>query len=186
VGIELVIGQRKKKRVPSKSADTTKLGGHQFRLRYRSSLDRKMTEISPSLATIDITSQPIVTTTFGQGTLITFIVQLESFDCTLNLIWFVFRSRSIMSLDWKLDAAPPVQPSGPSPTTPKSKFSSLSLEAGGGSLSGGASLALLKHADCVPQEGGTICSFLKGKDGRTVCLARKCTKLSHKNDGREG
>jgi hypothetical protein len=90
-----------------------------------------------------------------------------------------------MSLHWELDAAPPVQPSGPSPTTPTSKFSSLSLEAGGGSLSGGASLTLLKYADCVPQEGGTICSFLKGKDRRTVCLATNCTKLSRKNAGKE-
>jgi hypothetical protein len=64
-----------------------------------------------------------------------------------------------MSLNWDLDAAPPVQPSGLSPTTPTSKFSSLPLEAGGGSLSGGASLTLLKYAGCVPQQGGTICSF---------------------------
>jgi hypothetical protein len=90
------------------------------------------------------------------------------------------------SLDWELDAAPPVQPSGPSPTTPTSRFSSLSLEAGGGSLSGGASLTLLKYANCDPQEGGTICTFLKGKDKRTICLVRKCTKQSHKNAGREG
>jgi hypothetical protein len=96
------------------------------------------------------------------------------------------RSSSIMSLDWDLDAAPPVLPPGPSPTTPTSKFSSLSLEARGGGLSGGASLTLLKYADCVPQEGGTICSFLKGKDRRTVCLWTKCRKLSHNNAGREG
>jgi hypothetical protein len=53
-------------------------------------------------------------------------------------------------------------------------------------LSGGASLTLLKYAGCVPQESGTICSFLKGKDRRTVCLLTKCRKLSHNNAGREG
>jgi hypothetical protein len=56
-----------------------------------------------------------------------------------------------MSLNWDLDAAPPAS-SAAQPSTPTGKFSSLTLGAGGGGISGGAQLTLLKFADCVQGE----------------------------------
>jgi hypothetical protein len=88
-----------------------------------------------------------------------------------------------MSLNWDLDPAPPAS-SSPSLTTPTGKFASLSFEAGGGSLGGGAEIILLEYADCV-QGGGAICSYLKGKDQRTVCTSINCKMMTHKSAGEE-
>jgi hypothetical protein len=52
-------------------------------------------------------------------------------------------------------------------------------------LSGGAQLTLLKLANCVPQEGGNVYTYVKGRDKRTFCLTRDCTKTTHKNATRE-
>jgi hypothetical protein len=89
------------------------------------------------------------------------------------------------SLNWDLDEAPPASASAPPVSTPTGKFSSLSLGAGGGGLSGRAQLTLLKFADCVPQEGGNICTYVKGRDKRTFCLTKDCTKTTHKNATKE-
>jgi hypothetical protein len=87
-----------------------------------------------------------------------------------------------MSLNWDLDA-PPGAPDA-NLSTPERKYSTRSGEAGGGSLNGGAQSFLLRSEDCV-QGGGATCAYLKGKDRRTICLAKKCGMTSHKNAGEE-
>jgi hypothetical protein len=87
-----------------------------------------------------------------------------------------------MSLNWDLDAPPGVLDATLS--TPERKLPTRSGEAGGGGLNGGAHLHLLVAAECS-QEGGEICSYLKGKDKRTICLARNCGMTSHKSAGDE-
>jgi hypothetical protein len=89
-----------------------------------------------------------------------------------------------MSLEWDLDPLPPAAASSPSLTTPTGKFLSLSFEAGGGSLGGEAEIILLRYADCV-QGDGTTCSYLKGKDKRTVCVTKNCNMMTHKSAGEE-
>jgi hypothetical protein len=51
-------------------------------------------------------------------------------------------------------------------------------------LSGGAQLVLLNASDCVA-EGGATCTYLKGKDKRTICMVQNCGMTSHKNAGTE-
>jgi hypothetical protein len=53
-----------------------------------------------------------------------------------------------------------------------------------GGLNGGAKLLLLSALDCV-QEGGATCTYLKGKDKRTICIVQNCSMSSHKNAGSE-
>jgi hypothetical protein len=85
-----------------------------------------------------------------------------------------------MSLNWNLDEPPGVSDGGL--LTPERKLSSRTEEAGGGSLNGGSQLFCLRLKDCV-QEGVKLCSYLKGKDKRTVCLARDCRMTSHMSAG---
>jgi hypothetical protein len=84
-----------------------------------------------------------------------------------------------MSLNW--DLAPGVGAgTDPNLSTPQRK--SQQAEAGGGSLSGGAQLFLLRSENCV-QDGGSTCGYLRGKDKRTICLAQNCEMTSHKTAG---
>jgi hypothetical protein len=87
-----------------------------------------------------------------------------------------------MSLNWNLD--PLDQAPDANLSTPERKFSSQRMEAGGGSLNGGAQLVLLNSLDCV-HEGGATCTYLRGKDKRTICMVQNCGMTSQKNAGSE-